>query len=175
MQKSFIKSIFIFVAMFGAVAQAQNCNVSFPETTPVSRFLINPDGTVTDLKTGLMWKRCPEGYNFTGSFCQLVSTPYVTWQMALQRAASEVYAGYDDWRVPNIKELTSIVEHRCSNPALNTAIFQELIYSSDDLWSSSPDSRDGDNAWQLDVFSGEETSGSKTTSTTYVLFVRSGL
>ncbi len=52
----------------------------------------NYDGTISDLKTGLMWMQS-----------YLVST--MDWSSALSICESAIYAGYSDWRLPNIKEL----------------------------------------------------------------------
>jgi hypothetical protein len=75
---------------------------------PVSggRFLANPDGTVSDLATGLMWQ---ERDSYTQSFGG-ISGP-VTWDEAFQYAAAMNAArvgGHADWRVPNALELLSI-------------------------------------------------------------------
>ncbi|MCP4235257.1 MAG: DUF1566 domain-containing protein, partial [Aestuariibacter sp.] len=37
------------------------CQVDIPASTPDSQLQDNGDGTVTDNKTGLMWKQCSEG------------------------------------------------------------------------------------------------------------------
>jgi hypothetical protein len=56
----------------------------------------NLDGTVTDLDTGLMWAQVPG--------------PAVNWQGALVYAENLALAGFTDWRLPNIKELQSLVD-----------------------------------------------------------------
>lgn len=118
----------------------QTCyHASIPSTTPTSQFTDNSDGTVTDTKTGLMWKKCAEGQE--PLMCSGSALSF-NWQEALQRA-QDVNAGtagsnlaYADWRVPNIKELASIVEESCLDPAINTAIFPNISF--DEFWSSSP-------------------------------------
>ena len=107
------------------------------QSTPTDRFQIHANGTVTDKKTNLMWKRCLEG--MSGSSCT-GSSFYGHWEQALQLSDSS-YAGYNDWRVPNIKELQSIVEEQYHSPALNTAIFPSGAYLGSHprkTWSSSP-------------------------------------
>jgi len=66
-------------------------------STPVYRD--NGDGTVTDLVTGLMWQKTPPRRKFT--------------QADAQRYAKNLtLAGYNDWRVPTIKELFSLADFR---------------------------------------------------------------
>jgi len=97
----------------GAAAAAQTCKYdSIPATAPASRFTDNGDGTVTDKTTGLQWQRCSQGQTWSGGTCAGTATGH-TWQAALQLADVATYAGRSDWRLPNIKELASIVEQAC--------------------------------------------------------------
>lgn len=111
-------------------------NPAVTATTPTADFIDNNDGTVTHIRTGLMWKRCSEGqaWDASESSCTGTVSTY-TWQQALQ-AVSQGYAGHHDWRLPNIKELVSIVEERCWSPAINLEIFPNA--PSNAYWSSSP-------------------------------------
>lgn len=61
-------------------------------------FVDNGDGTITDRATGLMWMRADSG-------------KAINWQEALKYAEDLAYAGYDDWRLPNAKELQYIVDY----------------------------------------------------------------
>ncbi len=61
-------------------------------------FVDNGDGTVTDRATGLMWMKADSGKT-------------MNWQQALAYAESLKHAGRDDWRLPNVKELQSIVDY----------------------------------------------------------------
>src|SRR5688572_13560192 len=115
-----------------AVNAQQACNDRINQTTPTSRFTNNGNGTVTDVRTGLMWERCMMGYSFsdngtptdlTDDSCTATATTTFIWQQALQGAADRGFAGFTDWRLPNIKELISIVEHMCTGPAINETIF----------------------------------------------------
>ena len=121
-----------------AQAEAQTCRseTAIPSATPTRRFLVHGDGTVTDTATGLMWARCAEG--LSGSDCADGAATAFTWIEALTRARLSTHARYTDWRLPNVKELTSIVEERCSNPAINLAVFPN-VSSSALFWSASPD------------------------------------
>lgn len=64
----------------------------------VNNFVDNGDGTITDLATGLMWQKVDDGTTRT-------------WEDALSYAENLSLAGYDDWRLPNAKELHSIVDY----------------------------------------------------------------
>lgn len=83
-----------------------------------NHFVNNGDGTVTDLATGLMWSQSDSGtgYDWPGA---------LAWVQAKDAAN---YLGYSDWRLPNIKELVSIVDYTRSpnttaTPAIDTNYF----------------------------------------------------
>lgn len=78
----------------------------------------NGDGTITDRNTGLVWEKLSDD----GSIHDR-DTSY-TWEAGLTRVATlnaASFAGYSDWRVPNQKELESIVDYGRSNPAIAAA------------------------------------------------------
>ncbi|MBA3981386.1 MAG: hypothetical protein C0462_12375 [Alcanivorax sp.] len=110
--------------------------------TPTDDFEVGHE-TATHLPTGLMWKRCPEGsaVNAAGDACDVqgeVEDSRYSWQQALQHAEQQVFAGHGDWRVPNRKELQSIMEY-CSRPRLNQEVFPDFSgLGSSVFWSSSP-------------------------------------
>ncbi|MDQ6988235.1 MAG: DUF1566 domain-containing protein [Mariprofundaceae bacterium] len=121
-------------------------------STPTADFVDNGDGTVTHSKTGLMWKRCSEGQIWNGATCTGAATPY-SWQGGLQQAEALNNAGgfatFTNWRLPNIKELNSIVEVQCIYPAINATIFPS---SSGLYWSASPYSADATKAWFVQIY-----------------------
>ncbi len=61
-------------------------------------FKDNGDGTVTDRATGLTWTKADSGKP-------------LRWKEALAWAEGLSLAGHDDWRLPNAKELQSIVDY----------------------------------------------------------------
>jgi len=143
--------VFSSLLAFCTTASAQQaCNDRINQTTPTSRYVDNANGTVTDSRTGLMWQRCMVGYTFSNSgtpnnladdTCTPSATVTFIWQLALQGAVDRNtqggFGGFADWRVPNIKELISIVEHRCFNPAINATIFPGTPAAAE-VFSSSP-------------------------------------
>lgn len=108
---------------------------------------------VTDSKTGLIWRRCPEGMSLSGSTCTGTPTPF-THEAALQFAATQT-----GWRLPNIKELSSIVDKNVRiadknliYPAIDSTAFPAtpaILF-----WSSSPFVSSPDRAWVIDFSSG---------------------
>lgn len=101
------------------------------EATPTSAFTDNGNGTVTHALTGLMWKKCPQGQS--GAACGTGSATPMTWHAALVAASVDGTAGYTDWRVPNAKELGSIIEFCGYMPAINQTVFPNSTVST--IWT----------------------------------------
>ena len=132
------------------VAQAVTCtDPTIPPSNPDSVYIVNSDGTVLDRRNGLLWKRCTEGQS--GANCSGSATAH-TWSAALSLAASSTFAGYSDWRLPNVKELKSLVEKCRRAPSINDVIFPAT--PSSDFWSGSPDAYYSDYAWLVGFVSG---------------------
>lgn len=132
-------------------SSAQSCHTdSMPETTPTTQFVIHGDGTVTDTTTALMWKQCPQGLSDID--CSNGNAELTTWDLALQSANnlnnSGGFAGYADWRLPNISELSSLAEEQCAEPAINLTVFPNT--SSQFFWSASPDANNDSATWFVD-------------------------
>lgn len=80
-----------------------------------NRYQLNGDGTVTDLRTGLMWKRCSEGQIWTGYTCEGKANK-MRWDNAMPNGRQKswpIFAGYDDWKLPTKEQLRTLVW--CSN------------------------------------------------------------
>ena len=118
-----------------SAAQALICtDPTIAPSNPDSFYTINGDGTVTDTRNGLMWRRCAEGQS--GSTCSGSATS-LSWSAALKLATTSAFADYSDWRLPNIKELASLVEECHYGSAINEHIFPATPSSY--FWSGSPD------------------------------------
>jgi Protein of unknown function (DUF1566) len=133
-----------------ATCTAANPNPNVTESTPTSAFTDNGSGTVTHSLTGLMWKQCAQGQS--GANCSTGSTTTMTWSAALAAAKNEVFAGHSDWRLPNKKELESIVETCGSNPSINQTLFPAtpaLFFWSGSSYVSGPSG-----AWYVDFNDG---------------------
>jgi hypothetical protein len=112
-----------------------------------NRYTISVDGQeVKDNKTQLIWRRCPWGMTWSVNLCHGTAATYTH---------EEALASYSDdtvWRLPNVKELSSIVDRNHSNPAIDTLIFPATPSSM--FWSSTPSSTDANNAWHVDFYGG---------------------
>lgn len=78
------------------------------DTYGTNNYTNNGDGTVTDSNTGLMWQQADDGNTYD-------------WGSALTYAENSELAGYTDWRLPNIKEMQSIVDYDYSPTATDAA------------------------------------------------------
>lgn len=139
--------------IFSPAHAQQSCNANMTETAPASRFTVNPNQTVTDQATGLIWKQCLQG--LSGANCITGSAKSVTWQQAFNEAQNEDFADQSDWRLPNIKELSSIIERACDGPAINIMVFPRSssgLFSF--VWSASPFNSNADDAWIVSFDSG---------------------
>ena len=107
-------------------------------STANAEMVVNQDGTVTDTATGLMWQQDGAGQ--------------MNWETALSYCENLVLAGYDDWRLPNINELQSLVDYSTYDPAIDTSAFPHTM--SYTYWSSTTYSNITDSAWSVHFYNG---------------------
>ena len=152
------------------MAVAQSCYDGIPETTPIARFTVNTDGTISDSVTGLMWQSCSYGqtYNNDSGLCENNALK-ITWQEALRGAVNDRTGNYSDWQVPSIKELASILEHRCVTPSINESVFKGN--KSENYWTNTSGIADKTFAWVYQFDKGLNSLHAKT-SNVYLRFVR---
>ncbi len=79
-----------------------------------NNFADNGDGTITDEATGLTWMQADSGKG-------------MDWPSALDYAENMKFAGHDDWRLPNAKELQSIVDYSRSPDATHSAAIDPVF------------------------------------------------
>jgi hypothetical protein len=82
-----------------------------------SDFWDNGDGTVSDRATGLMWQQADSGYG-------------MIWEDALGYCQHSSRGGHDDWRLPDAKELQSIVDYGRSPEATGSPALDPVFQSS---------------------------------------------
>ena len=133
--------------------RAVSCGVLVPQ--PLQD---NSNGTVTDPNTGLMWQKCNYGQEWNGSECE-GDLALLNWEQALEAAENLSWAGHDDWRLPNINELLTLVDDQISHPAMDA-----LFVTDDDnrsYWSSTTQNTWMDRAWRVEFGTGTSFDDSK--------------
>lgn len=169
--------LLLFCFAVPAVAE-QTCRTNIPRVAPDSRYVASePDDpghpsewVVNDLESGLMWARCAQGQ--AGAACSGVATQ-MNWSEALDMAKDSDWAGFSDWRLPNIAELASLVESGCHGPAINENFFPNAGLQR--YWTSTTPAWTPTEAWYVDFNTGLSSTVEKTKRQgQYVRLVRGG-
>jgi len=116
---------------------AQKCKPSsIISSNSGDQFIIQHElGTVIDARTGLEWSLCSLGQTWENGNCLAAPTHFDTFEKALVAADKNTLG--DNFRLPNIKELASIVERSCTSPAIDLTIFSSTLNAI--YYSSTPD------------------------------------
>ncbi|MCI5163233.1 MAG: DUF1566 domain-containing protein, partial [Candidatus Electrothrix sp. AX5] len=149
----------------------------------IGQYIDHGDGTITDTKTGLMWKRCSEGLSGDNCedgkagkryTCEDGKTERYTsddgkaesynWDNAMQRFKNVAYAGYADWRLPSVNELETLLycskgkdkEGNCKYGSERSTINQQAFPNTeaDEVWSGSPYADFSGRAWYVSFSNG---------------------
>lgn len=156
--------------LFSSVTVAQTCYDTLTSTTPTANFTIVTNGMTQDTKTGLMWTRCSYGQTWDSANSTCTGAPVsITWQDALQLSTTVTYGGHTDWRLPNVKELATIVEQSCVDPAINLTIFPAT--SPENYWTGTTVNDELTWAWGLAFYNGRNNNKEKLLDL-HVRFVR---
>jgi hypothetical protein len=118
--------------------------------------VIDDNATVKDHKTGLLWQSADDGLTRN-------------WADANQYCGDSGLGGYDDWRLPQIEELQTIVDYSRSNPSADPVFkCRSKIY-----WTGGSKNGSSDGSWYVS-FSDGKTSWHSQTNNHYVRCVRGG-
>ena len=121
-----------------------------------AHYTVNGDGTVTDNVTGLMWQQEDDNiarmYKLAITYCENID-----------------FSTYSDWRLPNRKELSSIIDNSQGEPVIDSAAFPNT--DSSHYWSSTTAAPPL--AWSVDFSNGNVSYYDKANSR-YVRCVRGG-
>ncbi len=170
-----VLGIILLICTFGlTVAQAQENPIDDP-----SLYVPCAGGmAICDLHTGLMWEKktvggddesCVANLHAVNATCLFSET--TTWIDALNAENTTGYAGFNDWRRPNVKELQSIVNYD------GAPLFHEAFNptaENDATWSSTSEFSDGEFAWTVDFSRGNVRSLEKEAESLHVRAVRGG-
>jgi hypothetical protein len=125
-----------------------------------------PSGVVIDDISGLMWQ---DDYADNGNIKES------DWIRAIEYCENLTLGNYNDWRLPNIRELGSIVDYAKYDPAINE-VFQNMAqgdYYGIKYWTSTTSQSYTSQAWYVDFKNGIRNEYSKSTKL-HVRCVRSG-
>jgi hypothetical protein len=120
----------------------------------IGKFIVQ-DGVATDTETGLMWLRFAYGQRWENGTV-VGDVKGVNWNDAMEIPAKfnqKGYAGYNDWRVPNIDELKTLIDKvkGTSGNYIDADVFPK---NNKFFWSSSPDANGSDGAGGVGFYSG---------------------
>lgn len=104
-------------------------------------FKDNGDGTITDHATGLMWQQ-------SGSDRRM---EYKDVPAYVEKINGEKLGGFDDWRLPTIEELASLLE----NEEKNGELYIDPVFDERQWWCWSSDRKSGGGVWGVSFYYGD--------------------
>jgi hypothetical protein len=113
-----------------------------PAGSRSTRFVVVLNGeAVKDVTTGLIWERSPD-------------LSHLVWTEAISHCEEKRLGGDDRWRLPNVKELATLIDQEQKDPALPKdhpfSNIRSAVY-----WSSTPSQTDDIVAWHVSFFTGQ--------------------
>jgi hypothetical protein len=136
--KSINLALIILGTLYSFSGSAEQVCDGETETSPSDRFAVGTtEDYLIDSVTGLSWAKCVVGQNWNIVSQSCEGQPLrLTWEEALQQSTTFRVNNHTDWRLPNLKELASIVEHKCVSPSINISMFPDSPVGG--FWTSTP-------------------------------------
>lgn len=106
---------------------------------PSDYLVIESEATVRDTRNDLIWQRSDDGI-------------HRTWSEAQAYCEALILDGYDEWRVPTIEELQTIIDYpEGQDPRISTDVFSGIgtVWPADYFWSSTTSVCDPNYAWEV--------------------------
>jgi hypothetical protein len=125
---------------------------ALPIAASAQPFTISADGReVTDQKTGLIWRRCPEGMEYSNNSCTGTPSKF-NHDEALEHTATQANITGVDWRMPSAEELAGDPDRTLSNLKVDSKAFPNTPAGL--FWTGSPYPRSTHYAWSVDFTPG---------------------
>ena len=130
---------------------------------PDPRFIDNGDGTVTDVLTNFIWVQN----------AQLLGE--MDWYDAIEACNDLIFADEDDWRLPNVREMHSIIDYGYDNPCLTDGHpFINVPGYPGIYWTSTTRPVNENEAYYIPIVNGAVNGSNKTDNLYFVWPVRGG-
>lgn len=125
------------------------------------RYRDHGNGTITDKNTGLMWeKKSDDGglHDKDNAYPWSGGETIWDWLDDVNAEGGTGFAGYSDWRIPNVKELQSIIDYGRFDPAVDLVFNNNCTPGVDVLsgsctasnyWSSTTEADSAAHAWNV--------------------------
>ncbi len=164
----------------GCTPGGRNTDVCVPNPSASPRYVDNGDGTVSDKTTCLMWEQKTDDgtvHDKDNGYSWSTGSPYNPDGAAFFEFLAELngpspFTGRDDWRLPTITELESIVDLSEGPPRIDESVFGPT--ASSDYWSATTYATFPDSAWIVNFDFGYVGGDGKTVGQ-HVRAVRGGL
>lgn len=166
---------FSFVAFFmgvGSAQAAQVCYSSIENTNGrhLTAMHVRSDGTAQDSHTRLVWSLCLLGQTWQPTTRTCSGMPVqLSWSDALLQSSQATVASHRNWRLPNVKEVQTIINRSCVDPALTLEVFPNS--NSENIWTSTTVVNQPQSAFAVAMYSGKNNIKTKNTPL-YVRLVR---
>nr|WP_168710964.1 DUF1566 domain-containing protein [Ningiella ruwaisensis] len=150
-------SLWAVLAFISYRSEAESlCPAAIPETANGNLYEELGEGEILHLPSDLVFMRCSLGQTWQNGAC-IGEADTFTWQEALQISIGYDYADSQNWRLPNVKELSVIAERACVRPAINEEAFPST--PADDFWTSTvsvqtQSGQSANGAWSVAFFNG---------------------
>jgi hypothetical protein len=106
---------------------------------------LKPNNTSIDFTTGLVWARCSVGMQWDGKQCR-GKAQTLSWPESVALAKN-------GWRIPSLKELSSLVDLTKANPAIDSRSFPNT--PAENFWTATPFINNPDMSWRVHFREGE--------------------